>query len=629
MEQQAAAAPTDVPLARMLAGAARADAAPAEVLLRLVEVQCRVAPAESGAVLAIAAERRVAVLAVHPPLPAGQTAPLWLAQSVEAAPGLDASGSTHIVPVRRGATEGDGETPEHLVLIPLTGGGGAKAVASYLVRTGDEAVLDRARERLELTVGLLALYEMRLTVEARRHDLARLRAAMEVLGALNEHDRMRATAMALCNEIASRWGAERVALGFLRGRYVRTVAISHTERFDRKMRLVQDIEAAMEECLDQDIEIAHPPPEGSGFVCRAAAELSRRHGPTCVLSLPLRRGGEVAGVVTVETAIDRPPSVETAEMLRLTCDLCTPRLLELHDHDKWIGARAADMTRAGLAHLLGPRHTWTKLIAVLVVAFVLFCLLVKGPDRVDASFEITAVERRLVPAPFAGRIQAVEVEPGDVVEGGATVLATLDTIDLQLRLASARAERAGYLKEADLALRDGKQVEVQMAEANLRRVEADIRLLEHQVTQASLVAPITGTVVTGDLKRQIGAPVDTGDLLFEIAPLAALRAELEVPEDRIPDLLELGDLEAGAHHGTMASVAHPGDYIPFVIERINPVAEVIDQKNVFRVRVRLDERRDWLRPGMKGVAKVTVGRRPYGYLWTRKAVNWVRMKLWI
>ncbi len=94
------------------------------------------------------------------------------------------------------------------------------------------------------------------------------------------------------------------------------------------------------------------------------------------------------------------------------------------------------------------------------------------------------------------------------------------------------------------------------------------------------------------------------------------------------DLLAISNDDSIAG-GTLASVAHPGDYIEFEVERINPVAEVVDQKNVFEVRVHLLQTRPWLRPGMKGVAKVEVGRRTYASLWTRKAVNWVRMKLWI
>ncbi|MDP7636536.1 MAG: guanylate cyclase, partial [Phycisphaerae bacterium] len=61
----------------------------------------------------------------------------------------------------------------------------------------------------------------------------------------------------------------------------------------------------------------------------------------------------------------------------------------------------------------------------------------------------------------------------------------------------------------------------------------------------------------------------------------------------------------------------------------NPVAEVVEQRNVFKVRVRLKQVRQWMRPGMTGVAKIEIDRRPYVYIWTRRLVNWLRMKLWL
>ncbi len=171
-------------------------------------------------------------------------------------------------------------------------------------------------------------------------------------------------------------------------------------------------------------------------------------------------------------------------------------------------------------------------------------------------------------------------------------------------------------------MRDGETAQAQIAQANADKASAQIDLLNYLIDQASLISPTSGTVVKGDLKREIGAPVKTGDVLFEVAPLDSLRAELLIAEDEIFDI-KLNQ------QGYLATASYPGQRIKFVVERINPMAEVVKQRNVFKVRVQLLEIHPWMRPGMEGVAKVSVGKRHYIWIWTRKIVNWVRMKLWL
>ena len=69
--------------------------------------------------------------------------------------------------------------------------------------------------------------------------------------------------------------------------------------------------------------------------------------------------------------------------------------------------------------------------------------------------------------------------------------------------------------------------------------------------------------------------------------------------------------------------------IKFIVEKINPIAEVENQRNIFKVRVQLLDTYPGMRPGMEGVAKVNVGQRRYAWIWSRKVVNWIRMKLWL
>lgn len=601
----------------------RFDGPPEQFLANLLAVQCQIGPAQGGAILRAGRERGAEVLAVYPPLPEGSAAPVWLAQAAEGCGQAVADGVT-LVRAVHGPTDLYGQPARrNLILVPLRGERAVRGVAAFLADAQTAADLATVRERLELTVGLLSLYEMRLLLQRRQTDLRRLRAAMETLAAVNAQERFAGLAMALVNEVATRWDCERVSIGFLKGRYVHLRALSHTEKFSRKMRLVQDIEAAMEECLDQDVEVLCPAPPEATHVNRAAGELAKRQGAATVLSLPLRRAGRATAVVMLERTQDQPFTVEEVESIRLAADLCTPRLVSLEEHDRWFGARLAAAARHGAATALGPKHTWIKLAAIAICGFVAFMVLKDGEYRVEAPFVLEPVEQQVVPAPFEGFLQSVGVEPNSIVTAGETVLATLETAELRLQLASAKADRAMYLKQAAAARRAFQTVQAQIAEAQAEKVKAQIDLLEYQIGRAKIVAPISGIVVRGDLKRQIGAPVKTGDVLFEVAPLESLRAELAVPED------DVADLEVG-QEGELATASFPEARFGFVVERINPVAEVADQRNVFKVRVRLkDERDPRMRPGMEGVAKVDIGPRRYVWIWTRPILRWVRMKLWI
>jgi multidrug efflux pump subunit AcrA (membrane-fusion protein) len=181
-------------------------------------------------------------------------------------------------------------------------------------------------------------------------------------------------------------------------------------------------------------------------------------------------------------------------------------------------------------------------------------------------------------------------------------------------------------------MRDNKTVEAQIARFEAERVASKIKLIEDRISRARIVAPIDGTVVEGDIKKLEGRRTKLGDVLFRVAPLADLRADLSVEEDQIADVLEaLGRAEAqgGKLKGELSTVSHPNERVEFAVERVNPVAEVVEGRNVFKVRVRPVNVEEWMRPGMEGVARISIDRRRYAWIWTRKLINWVRMKLWL
>jgi len=635
------AAPASI--AELIDRLSRFDGPPEAFLVNLLAVQCYIATANGGAMLRLNPQGQVEILAMYPSLSEGQAPPVWLAKAAEAASAVLQAGSTV---VRAMQTDDDlygAPARQHLVMVPIRGDGHIRGAASFFLDTNDPQTLTVCRERIELTVSLLALYEMRLTLQRRQADLARLRLAMEVLSAVNEHERFQGAGMAFVNELASRFGCDRVGLGFMKNRYVKLKALSHTEKFSRKMKVVQDVETTMEECFDQDVEVVHPSAPEATFVARAAKDLATRHGPSAVLSLPIRRGNEPKGVLTLERPADRPFTLEEAEALRLTCDLSSARLVTLFQTDKWFGARAATATRKVAAAVVGPKHTWIKLLVLGVIGFVLATSLIHGEHRAEAPFTVEAVTQRYISAPFDGVIAETFVEPAQWVAEG-TVLARMDTKrlvqarnDTWAQLEQARSKRhaaqaAALTGRSDE--RDAKQAEVKQLTAEIDALQTKITYYQSEIADADIKAPFDGVILDGDLKQFHRPTKSKGDVLFVMAQCEeeqpiAMQATLEVSEEDIAEV-------RAASRGQLATTGYPDKRMGFTITRVMPVAEVVEQKNVYKIRVRFDDddmakhnAMAWLQPGIKGQARVYLGEKPYMTMWTQKAVNWVRMKLWI
>lgn len=636
MTQQSIHAEADPQLADLVDHLVQFDGPPEQFLPRLLAVQCRVGSAEGGAILRTGTDQEAEVLAVFPPTKEKEPSPSWLAQAAGSLGKALASTQTLRLPVNQ-PDQLYGQSPQaFLLLIPLRGGTSVRGAAAFYLAISDATILTQCQQRLELTISLLSLYEMRLNLQARQEDLQRLRRAMSLLDAVNEPDRFRSAAMAFCNEVASTFEADRVSLGILKGRYVRVEGMSHTEKIVRKMQLVQAIESTMEECLDQDVEVFHPSPTEAAFVNRAAAELATSHGPSMVCSMPMRRTREVRAIMTVERGHDKPFTVDEIETLRVTADLCTARLLELKDHDKWIGAKAADATRRGLGALVGPRYTWVKAVVVGVFLAVLFLTLYPASHRVDAHVEVQTISDQVIAAPFGpARIEEVHVKPNDEVVANVTVLVTLETAELRSAMAQSTAEHAAALKAAEVARQEGKTAEKQIKELEAAQAEARMAQLNDRIDKAMIRSRISGKVVEGDLRGSEGATLQQGDVLMRVADVEHLRAELLVPEKRIGTVMKKIDEpqdQGDAPDGELATQAFPGVYIPFTVDRVSPVAEVVDQRNVFRIWVTLQmeglEKQIGLQPGFEGVAKINIGKKSYAWLWTRDVIDWLRMRLW-
>lgn len=485
---------------------------------------------------------------------------------------------------------------------------------------------ERPAPEAEIWSGLLPLladtprmYQKNRAALEMGHDIDRMREALDVLAVINGQRKYSPAIMALVNEVTSRLEAERACLGWVSAPYVRVVAVSGTEKFERKMEILQELESAMEECRDQDEELVWPAPSNSTAIYHDHEVYARKSGSACLLSVPIRDGGEVVGVLTVER-----PSHEFTESeawgLRVIGDQIAPRLMDLKKKSRWFGARLATSVRELLAKVLSPKHTWLKFAAIVTSIILFLSLLVPFSYRVSATFIVRPDSLAHMPAPFEGFIAKAGVRPGDLVVAGQTLLA-LDDRDLSIQQAETRAEIRRHGAEAELAEADGELAELRVARAQKNQAQARLDFFEYQLTRAEVKAPFDGVVVQGDLRERIGAPVKQGEVLLQVSKLDGLYVEIRLPERDI-------DLIGASRSGQVVFSSRPDLQFPFTVEMISPAAQADGEGNAFTLRARLEEDADWLRPGMSGIARLNAGDRTLAWRATHRIIDFIRMRLW-
>jgi biotin carboxyl carrier protein len=451
-------------------------------------------------------------------------------------------------------------------------------------------------------------------------DSSRFASVMDLLLLLNDETRFRAAAMTCCAELASQTNADRVSLGWTDGRYVRLSCISHSEKFERKMSTVQQLEDVLEESMDMDEELLWPPPNGQPAVARQLEQYVRESGLGAACVAPLRIDGKPVAALLCER-LEGAFGDGEVRYLRLALDQGARRLSDLHERDRWLGSRFLRWSKDRLGRLLGVEHTGAKLLAIIVLVTLLVLCLGSKSFRVEAPFTVVSDNLVFVPSPFDGYIADVNAEPGDEVPAGAPLL-SLDTRELLLEVAAADSERYRYQREAEKARGEGELAAMRIAEAMASQAASRLALLRHRLAQAEIVAPFAGVVVEGDLKERRGSPVRQGDILMKIAQLEGLSMQLTVDERDIHYV-------SGETIGEIAFASQPKLKFPITIERIEPAARADTEGNTVSVRCRPGSNQaDWWRPGMTGIAKLDCGDRKLIWIFSRRTIDFLRMFLW-
>lgn len=525
-----------------------------------------------------------------------------------------------------GAADDAGELQYCLATL-LRSEGRAVGVTAVITRCLN---LDRARQRLasmELVAGYFELLSIRRAADQARQVATSHQGVLQLLGSVSTVDGFEAGARNLSNELATRTGASRVALGWLKGQNIQVKALSHTEKFDKKQELIQHIQRVMEECLDQD-QIVHFDPRNSGTdnVKREAESYSRANGNCSVLSAPLRHAQETVGVLMLEFPVDREPDPASSTLVAIASDVLAPQLYDRHENDHYIFVKIGHSIQALAKKAVGPQHTLVKLVTVGVMLATVLLFVIRPTYRVSASFQFAALQRQSLVAPAKGFIGKLAKIDGETVRPGMDVtagqkLATLDTTELELRQNEARSRANAQMKEAQQKRQEGKTAEANIAMEQAKAAQAEADLLTWQIERSAIVSPLAGQIIRGDLRDRVGASVEVGDVLFEVADPNQLEVEMTVAERDI-QLVQVGQ------KGEVATTGRPDQTHPFVVTRVVPLGEPKDAANVFRVYGKLDSSAPYWRPGMQGEARIAVGPRSVAWIWTHRLIDFLRLKLW-
>jgi RND family efflux transporter MFP subunit len=544
--------------------------------------------------------------------PEGSSAPQKLTAAAR-----QAAASRSPVMERHGPGDGGPEGPGLAVACPLICDGQVMGGVAVQTQALPEAQRNAVVQLLQWGGAWLDL----VLNQERPAESAGLPAVIDTVVGCLQQDRLEKASTAVATDLAQRLGCERVSVGLLRRGRVRLLALSHSAHFESRANLVRHIEAAMEEALDLGTTKTYPPPASELEGTSAAhGRLAGDAGGESLCTVPLMGRDRPIGALTLERSPERPFDAGAISLCEGVALLVGPILDVMRREERPLLLKLGDNLAALARRTLGPRELRLKLVLAAVIAVVAFLSLAVGDYRVTAPAMLEGKVQRAVVAPFEGYIAAAQARAGETVKAG-DVLAELDDKDLRLERRRRRSEREELLKHFRKALAELDHSEARILRTQVQQAEAQLELLDEQLERTRLVAPFDGVIISGDLSRSLGTPVERGQILFEVAPLDDYRVVLEVDERDIRDVTK-------GQRGYLTLSATPGERLSLVVGNVSAISRAEEGSAAFRVEAQLEGPPAILRPGMQGIGKIVIGERKLAWIWTRRLVGWLQLWLW-
>ena len=498
-------------------------------------------------------------------------------------------------------------TPNSLVAIAIT--------------VSSQEALQKVMATLQWSTAGLAIIDYQNLCKVMRLNHKAMSDRVNILVRVLSEPDYPAAVMGLVTELAILFNCDRVSFGEYQKQHSTLKYLSHSAQFGKRMNLVRAIEQTMDESIDYRRSIFFPlKSDESDKHALSHKKLSELQGDACILSVPVYSNHKVTGAIVLEIGSTTPFTKDQCELCQSIISFVSPSLDDKRLNYRSIWRKILDSFTLQLKRTTNSDHPGRKLAIIFMVILGLFFTFAKGTYRLSTQATIESSAQRAIVAPYDGYIKSTTVRAGDKIKQG-DILISLDDKDLRLERLKWLSEQAKLNRQYQEALAFRDRAKINIINAQRLQAEAQLALVESQLTRAQLTAPFDGLIISGNLDQRLGSSVTKGEVLLSVSELERYRIKMLIQENRI------ADAKTG-QQGTLHLSALPETPFNFTLNKITPLTEALDGATYFVVEADILSNTHLIQPGMEGIGKITIDERNLLGIWLRETREWLQLKLW-
>lgn len=496
-------------------------------------------------------------------------------------------------------------------------------IAATLTLAVDDAGEQTTRTTsTELQFAVRTLLQEHGAVQPERKQSSQNIDATELATRVAKYEDTREFAFALVHSLAERFNCQQVSFGVRRRHNIEVLAVSGKDSFKSSSPGIVDIQQAMEETLDAG-QLCSYQPFGQSEAHNPMPVHTQWGSQTnrAVLSIPLMVEEDCIAVVSLTREPNQGFSqAEVSEFSELLAPFAPAVEMSLRGSRT---LREHFRNRAGDAWQVAkqPKTRTGQVLRVSIIAAVLFFFFGWLPFAPTTPCSIVPTNLTQTLTPFSMQLKEVLVHSGDEVVAGQP-LVVFDCREFLLEKERIIAQRDQAEVDVRAALLKGDPASASLAKANAAAQEALLETVQRKIDLCTIVAPSDGMIVEADLNKKIGQVLPQGTQVLSFAPMDQFELEIRIPEYNARHI-------ATSQSGTFVSTADPSKQIDFTIDHVAGSAKLVDGKNVFIAKAKLNGVSEYFRQGMEGYAKPKVGWRPVPWLVFHRVYEYACSHFWL